>query len=172
VQEIVALRGDIDHERAAHLVTQNRLKDLEAEKASSPTVPSLDATIATSPGSPATDLAEKMQKLADLIAGMNPVIKNLADESPSIEPHDSTSEDALPAPGVSPVRYPDAPTKPEPVTDDEKRACLLCNERERATVIVGCGCVYSCVTCMSATKPKKCLGCKKPVDRVLCLNIV
>ncbi len=59
------------------------------------------------------------------------------------------------------------PAWPAEPTYDGEDACILCLERRRATVVVPCGHMYSCVTCMARTRPVECAMCKTRVQQVI-----
>ena len=66
--------------------------------------------------------------------------------------------------------YPALPRVGEPnVADDTslREMCTLCMDRYRGTVVVPCGHIYACVTCMAQSRPPNCDLCRTRVERVL-----
>jgi len=79
---------------------------------------------------------------------------------------------AAEAPAPAAPTYPDVPDKPEPVLGEadhvpDESVCQVCMERRRNTVVLPCGHVYACVTCMATQRPAKCGGCNGQVERVV-----
>ncbi len=77
---------------------------------------------------------------------------------------------STPVTAVAATTYPPVPAGGEPDAPDgtpDAQLCVICQERLRSTVVVPCGHVYSCVTCMAKARPVVCAMCNAHVEKVI-----
>ncbi len=63
--------------------------------------------------------------------------------------------------------YPEMPKDHEATTTDDDKMCKICFDRVKSTVMVPCGCMYSCVTCVRKERPTVCAICRHAVANVV-----
>jgi len=68
------------------------------------------------------------------------------------------------------ITYPEELTEPEvsaPDTTPDDLCCVICRDRFKATVMVPCGHVCTCVTCARNTRPVQCPVCQRALLMVV-----